>query len=70
MCAGVGVGWRRERKRRQLERQHADAEERAVSLERRLKAAQRETASQAQRAFEIAQRGEVIGMGAEAESEV
>ena len=46
-------------KQRQLERQQLDADDRCLSLERRLKAAQRETASQSQRAYEIAQRGEL-----------
>ena len=46
-------------KQRQLERQQADADNRCLILERRLKAAERETASQSQRAYEIAQRGEL-----------
>ena len=46
-------------KQRQLERQNKDADDRCLSLERRLKAAQQETASHSQRAYEIAQRGEI-----------
>ena len=38
-------------KQRQLERQQADSEDRILSLERALKAAQRETANQTQRAY-------------------